>query len=89
VTIKTNMTLRCTGYNDVVDADATVWFEGDAVWEAGMETIFMWYIDGVQQPGGIWGTAGSGAKHIDDTHFSGSGLVTVRYPLPPMILIIR
>ena len=43
------------------------------------------FIDGVQQAAGTWGAAGSGAAHVDDNHFSGSGILTVLSvpPIPP------
>ena len=37
-------------------------------------------IDSVAQPTGTYGATGSGATHIDDTHFSGSGIVFVTGP---------
>jgi autotransporter-associated beta strand protein len=37
-------------------------------------------INGVPQPTGTYGPTGSGATHIDDTHFTGSGIVNVTGP---------
>jgi len=37
-------------------------------------------IDGVAQPVGTYGPTGSGATHIDDTHFAGFGIVNVTSP---------
>ena len=41
------------------------------------EDVQSLYINGVAQPTGTYGASGSGATHIDDTHFTGSGYVNV------------
>ncbi|MBI1367086.1 MAG: hypothetical protein GC162_00380 [Planctomycetes bacterium] len=45
----------------------------------GIDTIGALFLNGVQQAAGTWGASGSGATHINDTFFSGTGrlLVTV------------
>lgn len=44
---------------------------------AGTDTVDALYFDGVQQASGTWGASGSGATHINDTLFSGTGTLTV------------
>ena len=34
--------------------------------------------DGIGQPSGTWGASGSGAEHINDAHFSGTGILRVQ-----------
>ena len=34
-------------------------------------------MDGVTIPRGTWGATGSGAEHIDDAHFAGTGVLKV------------
>lgn len=41
------------------------------------ETVDRLYLDGAPQSSGTWGATGSGATHIDDTHFSGTGVLNV------------
>ena len=41
------------------------------------ERVERLYIGGVQQTNGTWGAAGSGAGHIDNVHFMGSGMILV------------
>lgn len=41
------------------------------------DTVNALFIDGVQQAAGTWGKTGSGADHINDTYFTGSGVLTV------------
>jgi len=40
-------------------------------------TVATLTINGVAKASGIWGAAGSGATHIDNTHFAGVGTLTV------------
>jgi autotransporter-associated beta strand protein len=44
---------------------------------ADADTVAALFIDGVRQPAGTWGATGSGATHLDDTHFAGSGTLVV------------
>jgi len=44
---------------------------------AGIDTVTGLYLDGVSQATGTWGATGSGATNIDDTYFTGSGLIEV------------
>ncbi|MFD0895572.1 autotransporter-associated beta strand repeat-containing protein [Luteolibacter ambystomatis] len=44
---------------------------------SGSDTITELYIDGILQVAGTWGSSTSGAAHVDDAHFSGSGTLTV------------
>jgi autotransporter-associated beta strand protein len=41
------------------------------------DTVATLFIDGVQQPAGVYGATGSGATTINNTHFAGPGTVTV------------
>lgn len=41
------------------------------------ETVARFYIDGAQQASGTWGATGSGAAHINDDFFAGTGLLNV------------
>jgi autotransporter-associated beta strand protein len=41
------------------------------------ETVARFYIDGAQQASGTWGATGSGAAHINDAFFAGTGLLNV------------
>jgi fibronectin-binding autotransporter adhesin len=41
------------------------------------QTVDKLYLDGNLQAAGTWGATGSGATNIDDTHFSGTGILTV------------
>ena len=42
-----------------------------------VETVNKLFLGGEQQPKGLWGATGSGAVHIDDVHFAGTGLLQV------------
>ncbi|MEK7953974.1 beta strand repeat-containing protein [Luteolibacter soli] len=41
------------------------------------DTVTQLFLDGVQMAAGTYGATGSGAAHIDDAHFSGTGKLTV------------
>ena len=41
------------------------------------EVVGTLYFGAVQQASGTWGASGSGATHIDNTHFTGTGVVNV------------
>ncbi|MCB1132501.1 MAG: autotransporter-associated beta strand repeat-containing protein, partial [Verrucomicrobiae bacterium] len=41
------------------------------------ETVNSLYFGGVEQASGTWGATGSGATHIDDARFSGTGVLSV------------
>ena len=43
----------------------------------GNETVGTLFFGAAQQAAGTWGATGSGATHIDDTRFTGTGVVTV------------
>ena len=49
------------------------------------------YIDGVTISRGTWGATGSGAQFIDDEHFVGTGVVSVRRDdiLTPSVFMFR
>ena len=40
-------------------------------------TAFKLYLDGTDEPLGTWGATGSGATHINDTYFAGTGIIDV------------
>jgi autotransporter-associated beta strand protein len=44
---------------------------------SGNNTVNTLTVDGVQQAAGTYGATGSGAAHIDDVHFAGSGVLNV------------
>lgn len=41
------------------------------------DTVDALFFDGVQQAAGTWGKTGSGATHINNTYFTGTGVLTV------------
>lgn len=43
----------------------------------GSEVVNTLYFGATQQAAGTWGATGSGADHIDDIHFTGTGVVSV------------
>ena len=47
----------------------------------------MLMIDGVRVRGGLWGSSESGATYVDDVHFSGKGMLSVRRC--PLIITVR
>ena len=55
------------------------------------EKVYKLYIDGVNMPRGTYGATGSGARYIDDSHFSGTGIACVMKDdlTHPLILIVR
>jgi autotransporter-associated beta strand protein len=50
---------------------------GGKVEPTGTEVVNTLYFGAAQQASGTWGATGSGAVHIDDTHFTGTGVVSV------------
>ncbi|MEI7911726.1 MAG: autotransporter-associated beta strand repeat-containing protein, partial [Verrucomicrobiota bacterium] len=65
------------GGNAIADTNKLV-ISGGKVAPAGTEVVNSLYFGASQQASGTWGATGSGATHIDDTHFSGtSGVVSV------------
>lgn len=55
----------------------------DTVWEAS--------VDGVTLPRGTWGSSASGADHVDDEHFLGTGILTICHDqlTKPTMMILR
>jgi hypothetical protein len=51
------------------------------------ETIASLFINDTQQAAGTWGATGSGATYIDDTHFTGTGTLTV-VPEPAALALL-
>ncbi len=43
-----------------------------------IETVGTLFVNGVQQTSGTWGATGSGATHLDDDHFGGTGCLNVQ-----------
>lgn len=56
---------------------ASLAIDGGVVNLTGSETVDSLYFGAALQLAGTWGATGSGAQHIDDTRFSGSGLLNV------------
>lgn len=52
--------------------------DGGKIAPSGIETVDTLFFGSVQQAAGTWGATGSGADHIDDTRFAGSGVVKVQ-----------
>ncbi|MES2439514.1 MAG: autotransporter-associated beta strand repeat-containing protein [Verrucomicrobiota bacterium] len=50
---------------------------GGQVQPTGTEVVGTLFFGGVQQESGTWGATGSGATHIDNVHFTGTGVVNV------------
>ena len=50
---------------------------GGKVQVTGIETVASLFFDTVQQTYGTWGATGSGAEHINNTYFSGTGKILV------------
>lgn len=50
---------------------------GGALEITGNETVSTLFIEGVEMAEGTYGATGSGATNIDDTHFTGTGVLTV------------
>ena len=67
--------LAVTG-NSIPDAGKLVITSG-VVDVTGAETVGSLFFGGTQQAPGTWGATGSGATHIDNTRFSGSGMLVV------------
>ena len=51
------------------------------------DTVAKLFINGVQQTTGTWGSTASGATHPDDTHFTGTGTLTVTTAPDPLIVV--
>ena len=51
------------------------------------DTIGSLYLDGALAPTGTWGAPGSGAAHIDDIHFSGTGQLNI-VPEPSTLVLL-
>jgi len=60
-----------------ISGDGTV-----AIGDGIVETVSDFFVNGVQQKSGTWGSTASGADHIDDTHFSGNGVLFVQHSPP-------
>ena len=58
--------------NSIADTGKLV-IDGGKVAVSGTEIVETLYFGAVQQAKGTWGATNSGATHIDDVHFSGSG----------------
>ena len=58
------------------DSGTLVINTGAVVNVTGTETVGALYFGGVLQANGTWGATGSGAAHIDDVHFTGTGVIS-------------
>ncbi|MCW1925790.1 autotransporter-associated beta strand repeat-containing protein [Luteolibacter arcticus] len=63
--------------DSLLDAGKLVIASGAKVDVIGTEVVGTLFFAGVQQDDGTWGATGSGAAHIDDVRFSGTGVVHV------------
>ncbi|MEO7173817.1 autotransporter-associated beta strand repeat-containing protein, partial [Flavobacterium sp.] len=63
--------------NAIANANKLVLNGGKVDAMGATEVVGTLYFGAAQQAAGTWGATGSGAAHIDDTHFSGTGLVSV------------
>ena len=53
----------------------------------GTDTINALYLGGVGQAAGTWGATGSAAMNINDTYFTGTGVLFVSVPEPSSCLL--
>jgi fibronectin-binding autotransporter adhesin len=83
VTVASGATLQLDSgaTHNYINDSATVFLLGSGkvnlVAAADNDTVAALIIDGARQPAGTWGATGSGATHLDDTHFAGSGTLAV------------
>jgi autotransporter-associated beta strand protein len=71
-------TLIVTGGNAIPDNSSLKITTGGLVDSNGTtEAVSALFFDGVQQANGTWGATGSGAANINDTFFTGSGVINV------------
>lgn len=61
----------------IPDTNKLIINSGAAVDVTGNETVSALEIEGSPMPNGTYGATGSGAANIDDTHFTGTGILTV------------
>ena len=52
-------------------------------------TVECLYLDGKMQKRGTYGATGSGATHVNDKLFSGTGLLTVRKGCDFTLVVVR
>ena len=66
-------------------------YAGKIVLPDGGERCHKCFVDGVTLPRGTWGATGSGAEHVDDAHFAGTGVLTVAKDelTRPTLLFVR
>jgi hypothetical protein len=85
VTISSNCTLFIRSADTIHDL-ATLYLEGPKSDRSGDdakvemeadETVVAFYVDGVEQASGTWGSSASGAANVNDTWFIGPGILTV------------
>ena len=88
------LVVRKTG---TLDPSQNVYFDdiggyaGKIVLPDGGERCHKCFVDGVTLPRGTWGATGSGAEHVDDAHFAGTGVLTVAKDelTRPTLLFVR
>jgi uncharacterized repeat protein (TIGR02543 family) len=77
-TIVNDATLIVTGGSAIPDSGKLVINTGGKVNPSGTtETVSSLFFDGVQQATGTWGATDSGAANINDTYFTGTGVINV------------
>lgn len=68
--------ILAVGGNSIPNAGKLV-INGGKVQPTGTEVVDTLYFGAAQQAAGTWGATGSGAAHIDDTRFAGTGVISV------------
>lgn len=69
--------LAVSGGNAIPDAGKLVINGGKVAPSGTTESVDSLFFGATQQAAGTWGATGSGATHIDDAHFTGTGVVNV------------
>ena len=77
-----NAGVLVVGGSSIPDAGRLV-INGGKVQPAGTEVVDTLFFGNTPQAAGTWGATGSGAQHIDDTRFTGTGVVSVTTTPPP------
>lgn len=72
-----NAGVLAVGGSAIVNTGKLVINSGGKVAPSAPETVNELFFGTVQQAAGTWGATGSGAAHLDDTHFSGTSVVNV------------
>lgn len=82
VTINNGVRLEFGGSTtDAIDDTADLYLNGSVMVDlnSNTERVNRLYIDGVLQESGTWGSSTSGARHVSNTYFEGTGMLLVAY----------